>query len=81
MPAEAFLFLFQKTYRCFPLGRVIASILGLSPGLKFQATQEMPMLKRLIVLAAMTLALVITVSADVPFPPCMPSCSDSFAAR
>jgi hypothetical protein len=39
------------------------------------------MLKRLVVLAAMTLAFVITVSADWPTPPCMPSCQDSVSAR
>jgi hypothetical protein len=39
------------------------------------------MLKRLVLLAAMTLAFVITVSADYPPPPCMPRCQDSVSAR
>jgi len=39
------------------------------------------MVKRLVVLAAMALAFVMTVSADLPLPPCFPSCSDSISAR
>jgi hypothetical protein len=40
------------------------------------------MLKRLAVLAAMTLAFVITVSADIPLPPCFPdNCPQSSSAR
>jgi hypothetical protein len=36
------------------------------------------MLKRLLLLAGLTFALVATVSADMPLPPCFPNC---FLAR
>jgi len=39
------------------------------------------MVKRLVVLAAMTLAFVVTVSADLMPPSCLPSCTDFVSAR
>jgi hypothetical protein len=39
------------------------------------------MVKKLVLLAAMTLAFVMTVSADLPLPPCFPSCLDSTSMR
>ena len=39
------------------------------------------MIKKLVVLAAMTLAFVMTVSADYPPPSCWPTCSLSSSAR
>jgi hypothetical protein len=39
------------------------------------------MVKKLVLLAAMTLAFVMTVSADFPLPPCYPSCLDTSLTR
>jgi hypothetical protein len=39
------------------------------------------MIKKLILLAGMTLALAVTLSADIPTPPCWPSCLVSLSSR
>ncbi len=35
------------------------------------------MIKKFVLLAGLTLAFVMTVSADLPFPPCLPTCDHS----
>ena len=39
------------------------------------------MIKKLLVLASLTLAFVAVISADVPLPPCPPSCGLTSSAR
>ena len=39
------------------------------------------MIKKLVLLAALTLAFVTTVSADYPLPPCIPGCPDLSSVR
>lgn len=39
------------------------------------------MIKKLVLLAGLTLTFVITVSAELPFPSCMPTCRESSLKR